>query len=309
MVATRAEYDSVALQAESAASVDAPEGPPTAPDSSRPPPPLGEPRVIAPAVKRLRVRELWETLPVVRVLAVRDFKARYKQSALGPLWILIQPLGILAAFTVVFDGVAEVDTHGIPYPLFALVGITVWSFAQLSLTWGSRCQVMNRMLIKRVNAPRLAFVSASMIASLPQLALMLVLTVASVLILGRDVTWRFLLLPVCLLWLFCFCWILVQMFSAMNVRYRDVSSMVPFLMQGSLLLTPVAYPTSEAPDTLQTLINLNPLTGLIEAFRWSLLGSAVDGQAIVIALGWTALLALVAWQVFARLEVRFADVI
>jgi lipopolysaccharide transport system permease protein len=165
------------------------------------------------------------------------------------------------------------------------------------------------MLIKRVNAPRLAFVSASMIASLPQLALMLVLSIASVVILGRDLTWRLVLLPVCVLWLFFFCWTLVQMFSAMNVRYRDVSSMVPFLMQGSLLLTPVAYPASEAPDTLQALINLNPLTGLIEAFRWSLLASAADGQAIAIALGWTAVLAVVGWQVFARLEVRFADVI
>lgn len=255
------------------------------------------------------MRELWQTLPVVRVLAVRDFKSRYKQSALGPLWILIQPLGILGAFVVVFDGVTEIDTRGIPYPLFALVGITVWSFAQVALTWGSRCQVMNRMLIKRVNAPRLAFVSASMIASLPQLALMLGLTIAGVFILGQDVTWRMALLPVCLLWLFCFCWVLVQMFSAANVRYRDVSSMVPFLMQGSLLLTPVAYPASEAPASIQPLMNANPLTGLIEVFRWSLLGSAVDGQAILLALAWTAVLAVVGWQVFARLEVRFADVV
>jgi ABC-type polysaccharide/polyol phosphate export permease len=265
--------------------------------------------VIAPAKSLVRIRDIWTTLPVVRVLAVRDFKARYKQSALGPLWLLIEPLGVLGAFTVIFNGVSKVDTHGIPYALFALVGVTVWSFFQPSLAFGVRCHTSNKRLINSVACPRIAFVTATVAGSVPQLALTLVLLLIAVVALTGVPPAGAVLLPLCIAWLVVLSYSLVLALSALNVRFRDVSSIVPFILQGALFLSPIGYPASAAPPGIATVLTLNPLTGLIETWRWCLLGSAVSILSVLIALGWTAVLAVGGWLVFKRLEPKFADVI
>ena len=127
-------------------------------------------RVIVPAKSRIKLSELRRDLPVVRVLAARDFKVKYKQSLLGPLWLLIQPLGLLVAFFVAFRGLADVQTGDIPYALFALVGLSVWAFFQASLTIGTTSLVTNVHLVKLTPCPRLAFPIASLVASLPAVA-------------------------------------------------------------------------------------------------------------------------------------------
>jgi ABC-type polysaccharide/polyol phosphate export permease len=264
---------------------------------------------ILPSRRRMRLPEVWASWRVSRVLAVRDFKVMYKQSALGPLWLLIQPLGILGAFTVVFHGVASVDTAGIPYALFALVGVTVWTFVQTAISSGTRAIIINKKLVKNVACPRLPFATASVAAAIPNLLLPLLLTLAGVFVLGRSLPLNALLLPACIAWLLFLVWSLVLLFSATNVPFRDVTSVVPFLLQGAIFLTPVAYPLSEAPSTLAALLHLNPFTGLIEFWRWSLLGSDVDTVVVGAALVETLVIAVAGWQVFTRLEPRFADVI
>jgi ABC-2 type transport system permease protein len=262
-----------------------------------------------PAKRRVQIRDAWGSLPITRVLAVRDFKVRHKQAALGPLWLFIQPLGILAAFTVVFNGVAQVDTSGVPYPLFALVGITVWTYVSATLAFGVRTHITNREIIRYVDCPRIAFVTSTILSSLPNLAVPLVFTILGIFALGRELPVNSLLLPVAIAWLLLLLWGLVLGLSAANVRFRDVNALVPFFLQGGIFLTPIAYPLSDVPDKLDEILALNPFTGVIEFWRWCLLGAPLDERAVLIAAAGTVLTTVIGWRLFTRLEVRFADLI
>lgn len=264
---------------------------------------------VAPARRRVRLRDVVRSWPVAKVIAIRDFKVQYKQAALGPIWLILQPLAVLAAFTVVFDGVADVDTSGVPYPLFALVGVTVWTFTSAALALGVRSQIANKRIILFVDCPRIAFVTSTIVSSLPVLAVPLALTLASVYLMGHYFTRNVLLLPLAIAWLLTLLWGMTLGLSAANVRYRDINSVVPFFLQGGLFLTPLAYPLSEVPDRLALVLSLNPFTGVMEVWRWSLLGSNVDFTAVVIGLAGTALLTAAGWRIFTRMEVRFADLI
>jgi lipopolysaccharide transport system permease protein len=279
-------------------------------------PPLGsgeaqalEVRVIVPATRRVRLRDLPAVLPAARVLSQRDFKVLYKQSALGPLWLALQPLGVLGAFTVVFSGVADIDTGGTPYALFALVGISVWTFVSACIAAGTRCFTRSKRMVRLTTAPRAALAIAAVSSALPQLAVPLLLTLVAVLVFGEGLGLELLALPLVALWLYGLTLVLVLALAALNVRFRDVTSLVPFLLQAGLFMSPVAYPLSEVPNGLDTIIKLNPLTGVIEAWRWSILGSPADELALILAGAGTLVTAVVAWAVFVRLEVRFADVI
>jgi lipopolysaccharide transport system permease protein len=273
------------------------------------PRPVSGVRTIAPSSKRVRLRDLRSALPASWVLAQRDFKVLYKQSALGPLWLAIQPLGVLGAFTVVFSGVADIETGGVPYPLFALVGISVWTFLSACLATGTRCFTRSKRLIRLTNAPRPALAIAAVTAALPQLAVPVALTLIAVLAFGEGLGLELLALPLVALWLYGLTLAVVLALGALNVRFRDVVSLVPFLLQGGLFLSPIAYPLSEVPNGLDTILKLNPITGVVEAWRWSMLGSPADGFALAAAGAGTVAIAFIAWVVFVRLEVRFADVI
>lgn len=269
----------------------------------------GSMQLIAPARRRVRFSEMWTSMPLARRLAVRDFKVRYKQSALGPLWLVIQPLGMLGAFTVVFGGVADIGTQGVPYALFALVGVTVWTFVSSAMGTGVRAHVANQKLIKLVPCPRVAFVTANLLATLPYLAAPLVLTLIAIPLSGRALPMQVLTLPLMTIWLCLVVYASTLLLSSVNVRFRDVGQTIPFLLQGGLFLTPVAYPLTEAGQSLQTVLACNPMTGVLEAWRWCLLGTPPDELALIVAAGATPLVLAAAWYLFARLEPRFADVI
>jgi lipopolysaccharide transport system permease protein len=266
-------------------------------------------RTIAPAKRRLRLRDVIATWPITRVVAARDLTLRHKQSVLGPLWNLIQPLGMLAAFAFIFDGVAQVDTSGIPYGLFALVGVTVYGFLQLTLMFGVRTHLSSYRLIKRVACPRLALINGSLIASLVQPAMMLALTFVAIVLTGHDLTLNAFALPLCIAWLVLFMWTVMLVLPTLNVRWRDISQLTPLALQGGIFLSPVGYPLSEAPDSLEWLLVINPVSGLIEAWRWCLLGAPVDLLPILVAVGWTLALGIGGWQLFVRWEIKFADII
>ena len=266
-------------------------------------------REITPTARRIRVRDVFGTLPTAFLFAVRDFQTRYKQSLLGPVWLVVQPLTMLTGFTVVFGSVAEVGTGGIPYALFAIVGVTVWLTFQVGVLYGTRCIVANKGIVKSMPVPRLAFVTATLMGGVPQFLFMVVLSVIAALVAGPSLGPEILALPLCAIWLFALLYGVTMPLAAWHAHYRDVGSTVPFIFQAGLFLSPVAYPLSEVPGGLRTLMELNPISGIVEAWRWSLLGSEPSTLAIVAALGWTVALLTLGWAIFARAEVRFADVV
>jgi lipopolysaccharide transport system permease protein len=271
---------------------------------SRPPPEL---RVFGPTKHRVRLFDVWTTRRVSWMLGVRDVKVKYKQAALGPLWLLIAPLGMLAAVTIAFSGVTSVDTGGVPYLVFALTGLTVWTFIQLSLTLGTGAIIANATLVRRSPMPRIAFVIGSMLGNTPPFAMMLAFTLIGTLAF-HHLPIQALLLPFLILWLVVFTFSTSLLLASLSVRFRDTISAMPLIIQAGIFVSPVGYSLAGAPKNIHTLLILNPVTGLIEAWRWCLLDMPnPEVSAIVVAGIWTAVLLLVGWRVFGRMEVDFAD--
>lgn len=272
------------------------------------PPPALLKRTMRPAKRRLHLRDILTSRRVAWMIGQRDLKAKYKQSALGPLWLVIAPIGMLAAVTIAFSGVTKVHTAHVPYVLFALVGLLVWTYFQLSITVGAGSIVGNATLVRRSTVPRLGLVIGGLLGNLP--ATLVMLASATVLAAAEGVLHvQALLIPVLLAWLLVFVGSVALLVSSVAVRFRDVVAVIPLVIQAGLFVSPVGYGLDSAPAHIRTLLMFNPISGLIEAWRWSLLGIPADGTVVAIGLGWTALVMVVGWQVFARLEVHFSDVV
>jgi lipopolysaccharide transport system permease protein len=266
-------------------------------------------RVYRPVSHRLRVREIWTTREVARMIGLRDIKVKYKQAALGPLWLLIAPLGMLAAMGIAFSGVTSVNTGGVPYVLFTLVGLVVWTYIQLSLSVGAQAVVGNSPLVRRSAMPRIALVTGTLLGNLPPVAVMLALTLVGTLA-ARGLPLQIVLLPVVAVWAVVFTLALTMLVAAVAARFRDTVAVMPLLVQAGIFVTPVGYPIEGAPRNIKLLLSLNPVSGIIESWRWVILGSADTSLAVIgVALGATVLLCVFGWYVFSRLEVTFADVV
>ena len=264
-------------------------------------------RLIVSTKRRLRLRDLWREMPVIKVLAARDFKVKYKQSLLGPLWLVFQPLALLAGFLVAFRGLAEVETSGLPYSVFALVGLTVWAFFQAAMTIGSASLISNINFIRFTPCPRPAFPIAAVLASLPAFAV----TACGALIAAAatgHLSPRVVLLPVGLAWLIVLTLAVVAISSSLAVRYRDIVSALPFLLQVGIFLAPVGYSVAELSTAVRVIVGVNPLTGVMEACRWMMLsGYDPSVEPIAFSLIGTLLLAMAGWRLFSRLETTMAD--
>jgi lipopolysaccharide transport system permease protein len=253
---------------------------------------------------------LWRFRELVYFLALRDVKVRYKQTALGVAWVLLQPLLAMGIFSIVFGQIAGLPSEGVPYPLFVIAGLVPWFYFANATAGASGSIVGNTQLISKVYFPRLVIPVAAVLANLVDLAIGLTLELALLTYFGVHLTPRLLLLPllvglVVLTALGISVWL-----SALDVQYRDVRYAVPFLIQVWLFATPIVYPASEVPERWRAFVALNPMAGVIEGFRWSLLGSgafpaqllASSVLILAVALG-TGLL------YFRRMERTFADVI
>ena len=259
-----------------------------------------------PTTARLRPDQLLTYKPVIRALAGRDLKARYKQSALGPAWVVFQPLALLVAFTIGFHSVARVRTEGVPYSLFALTGLVVWTYFQAVTMAAVGSLVNNYALVRWTACPRMALPLATLVSNLPSFAI----PAAAALIAAGTMGFlgvEALLLPLLFIWLVVLVTAVAIVLSAITVRARDVLSVTPFLLQVMLFLSPVGYGTSELSPVLRAVISVNPLTGLIDAWRWCLLGIKPGATAVIISLALTSVGIVVAWRLFRSIEVSMAD--
>jgi ABC-type polysaccharide/polyol phosphate export permease len=263
-------------------------------------------RVIVPARRRVRLSALRRDLPVVSVLASRDFKVKYKQSILGPLWLFFQPLALFAGFLIAFRGSGAIGP-GIPYVVFALTGLMVWSFFQAAMTIGSASFITNYQLVRFTPCPRIAFPLAGMVASLPSFAVPTVGALVATVVAG-VLSPRVVLLPLAFVWLFMLTAGFVALTASLAVRFRDIISLVPFMLSLGLFVSPVGYSLARLSTPVRALLDLNPLTGLLEASRWMTISHySPSVPAVCISLATTLIMIIGGWRVFTRFETTMAD--
>jgi ABC-type polysaccharide/polyol phosphate export permease len=262
-------------------------------------------RVAVPKRRRIRLSDLWTSRHVGWMLGLRDIKAKYKQSALGPLWLVLQPLGMLAAVSVAFSKVTSVNTGSVPYITFALVGLAVWTYVQMAITVAPQVLQSNYQVVRRSPCPRLAFVTGTMISVLPPLGVVFVASVVAAAVSG-TLSPQALAMPILVSWLLLMTFGFTLLVTALGGRFRDAVAMAPLVVQAGIFLTPVGYPLSAA-GSFSKVLAFNPASGIIESWRWSLLGSSPDMFAITVGLVETVVMIVAGWYVFGRMETRFAD--
>lgn len=258
----------------------------------------------------LDLRELWDQRELIYFLAWRDIKVRYKQTALGASWAILQPIFGMIVFSVFFGRLGHIPSDGLPYPLWSFAGLVPWTFFAQGLTQASNSLVLSQNLLRKVYFPRLAIPIATVLSAALDLALAFIVLVGMMVFYGIQPTPRALaVLPLAVLafvaalgaglWL-----------AALSVRYRDVRYIVPFLVQFWLFATPIAYPSSLLPPPWRTVYAINPMTGVVEGFRWALLGANTTPGAMLVVSTVTAMLVLVGGAYyFRRTEHTFADLV
>lgn len=258
----------------------------------------------------LKVKELWDARELLYFLTLREVKVRYKQTAVGVMWVVIQPLFNMLIFTLIFGRLAKMPSDNIPYPVFSMAAVVPWTFFSGALALTANCLVSNSNLISKVYFPRLAVPLAAVGSGLVDLGVALLLLFAMLpfykIVPGARVLWlpAFILLAAVAatgvgLWL-----------AALNVEYRDVRYVVPFLVQFWMFATPVVYSSSLLKEPWHSIYGLNPMAGVVEGFRWCLLGSQNESF-LMLAVSSTAAVALLVSGAyyFRRMEKNFADVI
>jgi lipopolysaccharide transport system permease protein len=257
------------------------------------------------------LRELWRFRELVFFLTWRDVKVRYKQTLLGASWALLQPFMTMIVFTIVFNHLGRIHSGTVPYPLFALSGLSLWFYFANSINVASSSLVANSALITKVYFPRLSVAVSPVLAGLVDLLLALVLVAGTMAYYGFAPDGRILLLPAFIALALVTSLGIGLILSSLNVRYRDVRYAVPFVMQIWLYASPVAYPSSAVGGGLRrTVYGLNPMTGVIDGFRWALLGTGrLHLGELLVSVGTALVLLAFGILYFARTERTFADLV
>jgi lipopolysaccharide transport system permease protein len=257
----------------------------------------------------LDLRELWAYRELAAFLALRDIKVRYKQAAFGAGWAVLQPLAGVAVFTLVFRRLAGVPSDGIPYPLFAYVGLSVWSYFSGSATKATQSLVQNAPLVSKVYFPRILAPVAGVMPGLVELLIAFGLLAILLPLYSWTPGWQIFTVPLLTIPLAASALALGLWLGTLNVMYRDVSQGITLMIQLLLFVSPVAYPASVVPEAWRTIYFLNPAAGIVEAFRWAILKGPWPGRGFVLSLFVTVVLLIGGSAYFLRVERRFADVI
>ncbi len=258
----------------------------------------------------LRLSDLWSYRELLYFLVWRDIKSRYKQTALGVSWAVLRPFLTMVVFSVFFGKLAQIPSEGVPYPIFTYVALLPWQVFAHALTESGHSLVTNRDLLTKVYFPRLAIPISTVVVGLVDFAIAFVILLAMMLYYGIAPTAAVLTLPLFVLLACATAFAAGLWLAALNVQYRDVRYTLPFLTQLWLFATPIAYPASLVPESWRTLYGLNPMVGVVEGFRWALLGErgALDPSVAVSALVVVALL-VGGLYYFRHMEKSFADIV
>ncbi len=257
----------------------------------------------------LRLAEVWKYRELMYFLSWREVKIRYKQTALGAAWAIIQPLLLMVIFSLFFGKLAGVPSDGLPYPVWSFAALLPWQYFAQSLTQGSNSLVGNADLIRKVYFPRLVVPIAGVLPGVTDFAIAFVALLVMMAYFGITPGWLLLLHPLFLLlaaitalggslWL-----------SALNVKYRDFRHVVPFLIQFWMFATPVAYPSSLLPPAWRVVYGVNPMVGVVEGFRWTLLGTEPPGRMIGVSVVVACMILVSGAFYFRRVERSFADIV
>ena len=257
----------------------------------------------------LELRDLWAHRELFYFLAWRDVKVRYKQTALGASWAILQPLISMVIFTMLFGRLAHVPSEGEPYAIFSYAGLLPWNFFTTALTNSSNSLVSSTNLITKVYFPRLLVPTASVGAALVDIAIASMMLFAIMPIYGVDFHASLIMLVPLVALTALTAAALGIWTSALNVKYRDIRYALPFAIQISMFLTPVIYPVSFLPDRWRWVLRLNPMSGIIEGFRDAIFGRPFDWNGLAISAVVTGVILVAAVCIFSRMEQEFADVI
>jgi lipopolysaccharide transport system permease protein len=258
----------------------------------------------------LNLRDLWVYRELVYFLTWRDLKVRYKQTALGAAWAVLQPVLSMVVFSVFFGGLLNVPSDGIPYPVFSYTGLLPWGVFSKALNDAGRSLVTNRTMITKIYFPRMVIPLASVLAGVVDFLIAFVVLLGLMMYFDIQPTSNVWTLPFFLLLALITALGVGLWLSALNVLYRDIGYIIPFLTQLWFYLTPIVYPSSEIPEQWQLLYALNPMVGVVEGFRWALLGTdTAPGPMVAVSAAIAVLMLVSGMFYFRRMERTFADMV
>jgi lipopolysaccharide transport system permease protein len=256
------------------------------------------------------LREFWQYRELFFFLVWRDVKIRYKQTALGAIWAVIQPFATMIIFTIFFGRMAKMPSDGIPYPIFSYCALLPWTYFSISLGLSGNSLVANANLIRKVYFPRVAIPAASALGGLVDHSIAFVVLIGMMFYYKIPLSFGLLLWPVFMVPMVILTLGLGMILSSLNVKYRDIKYVIPFFIQSLLFITPIIYPTSVVPERFKFLLSLNPLTGMIEGFRAVMLPTrSIDWEMILTSVVIIIVIFVAGAIYFRKTEREFADVI
>ena len=258
----------------------------------------------------INLRDLWEYRELLYFLTWRDIKVRYKQTALGMAWVVLQPLLLMLVFTIFFGRLVELPSDGIPYPLFTYTALLPWQLFSRALNEGSMSLIAHERVITKTYFPRILLPASAVLASLIDFGIAFLVLIGFILFYGVHPGLAIFTLPVFVLLVVMTAFGVSLWLAAFNVLYRDVRYVLPFLTQLWMFATPIIYPVSVVPDSWRLLYSLNPMVGVVEGFRWALLGST-SGMDAMFGLSALVVGSVLAGGIlyFQSVQQTFADVI
>jgi lipopolysaccharide transport system permease protein len=258
----------------------------------------------------LSPRELWRYRDLAFQIAARDVTVRYRQTALGAAWAVLQPVGFMIVFSLFFGRLAGVSSDGLPYALFSLAALVPWTYFANAVLLGSESLVSNNALVSKIYFPRIFMPAGVLAAGLVDITISFAILIVVVLVYGIVPPIAILMVPVLIVIMIATALGVSSALAALNVRFRDVKYVIPFAIQMWLFISPVAYPSSLIAEPWRTISAINPMVGVVEGFRWAVLGAGSAPWELIGISALSALVLLVAGLAyFDRVERRFADYI
>lgn len=253
--------------------------------------------------------EIWQYRELLYFFVWKDIKVKYKQTSVGIIWAIMQPLLGCGLFTIIFGKFANVPSDGLPYPLFYFAALISWTYFSTSLTMSANSIIGNTQLITKIYFPRVMLPASSVCAMLLDLSITLVLLMFLILFYGTPISINLVLLFFVMCILIWFTFSIGLLFSALVVRFRDIRYAIPFAIQVWLFASPIVYPLSIIPEKYKWLYFFNPLTGIIESSRSLISGGQIVWESLNWSIGITAVTFIIGFQYFRRTERWFADII